>query len=99
MMPPNDPLEWHRRALAGESLPITTTPECGWFLQKNGKGSFLPASIYWERQVDENGEIIGDDILRAEVGGAARDPEEIWPWLAKRPISKSEYDKYLEAMF
>ena len=95
----NDPYTWHRAALAGEKPPIHTEPECGWFLYKAGAGKFLPASIYWEPQTDEDGNRIGDDILRAEVGGASRDPEEIWVYLAKRPVSKSEYDQYLEAMF
>ncbi len=94
-----DPYDWHRRALAGEKPPIHTEPECGYFLSKVGTGKFLPASIYWEPHLDENGERIADDVLRAEVGGANRDPEEVWLYLARRPVSKDEYDQYLAAMF
>lgn len=81
-----------------------STPECGYFLRPVGKEGnerkFLPAAIYWERQIDpETGEVLGDDILRCDVGGALCDPDEAWLWLAKRPISKEEYDERISELF
>jgi hypothetical protein len=99
-----DPYAWHRSALAGNKPPLHTTPECGWFLRPIGKvgneRQFLPASVYWERQIDpETGEILGDDILRCEVGGVQCEPEEEWLWISKRPISEAEYMERIAALF
>lgn len=98
-----DPLEWHRKKMAGEAAATTTTPECGWFLRPVGKvgkeTKYLPASIYWEPRVNDDGERVNDDILRCEVGGAQVDPEEEWLFIAKRPISKDEYDMRTVALF
>ena len=93
-----DPYDWHKRALGGEKPPIHSEPECGWFLYKSPHG-MIPASIYWEAcPVDDDGEIIGDEVLRCEIGGEYRDPEEYWLHLAKRPITKEEYEqRQLEA--
>jgi hypothetical protein len=94
-----DPYTWHKRAIAGEKPPIHTTAECGWFLYKSQDG-MVPASIFWESpEIDpETGEILADQELRCEIGGVAADPQEMWLWLAKRPISKSEYEQRLAAL-
>lgn len=90
-----DVFAWHRAMLAGEKPPTYSTPECGWFLHKSFYG-LVPASIYWEGQIDpETGELLGDEVLRCEIGGVQMDPLEAWSWLAKRPIPKDEYERRL----
>lgn len=90
--------------MAGKKPPVHSTPEVGWFLRYIGMAGnerqYLPASVYWQRQIDEEtGEILGDDILRCDVGGVLVDPEEAWLSIAKRPISEQEYMTRLSALF
>lgn len=91
--PTADQYEWHSRALAGENPPVTYEAQPGWFLRKDKVG-MVPCSIWLEQPVDEEtGELLGDEVLLAECGGVACDASEAWTWLAKRPISKDEYDR------
>lgn len=103
-----DPYAWHAAAMAGLKPPVHSDPECGWFLRYTGTDGkemnyerhYLPASVYWERQIDpETGEILGDDILRCDIGGVFVDPEAAWISIAKRPISEDEYMTRLSALF
>jgi|DEB19_MinimDraft_3_1074340.scaffolds.fasta_scaffold04394_3 hypothetical protein len=96
-MPQNDPLRWHKRAVGGEKPPIHTEPECGYFLIKTQAG-MLPVSIFWHGERDEFGDLIEDEKLCAELAGAAREPDDVWPICAKRPISKEEYLERLWAL-
>ena len=57
-----DPLAWWRDAIAGKKPPITTTPECGFFVVRM-RGTMVPASILWEGPTDENGDPCGDQKL------------------------------------
>lgn len=89
---------WHRAMLAGEKPPTYSTPEAGWYLHKGFYG-MVPASIYWEGPIDpETGELVGDEVLRCEIGGVQNDPVEAWTWIAKRPISRAEYDERMARM-
>lgn len=99
-----DAYAWHRAAMAGKKPPVHSEPECGWFLRPVGKDGkekvFLPASVYWERQIDEEtGEVLGDDVLRCDVGGVLCDPVAAWLWISKRPISEAEYNARIAAIF
>lgn len=90
--------------MAGLKPPVHSEPEAGWFLRYTGmqgnERQYLPASVYWERNIDpETGEVLGDDILRCDVGGVAVDPEDAWLSIAKRPISEDEYMTRLSALF
>ena len=84
---------WHRDALAGKKPQITHEPECGWFRRKLVKGGpFVPARIFYEQPVDETtGELIGDEVMRCEVDGKRRVPDDEWTWLASDPISQEEF--------
>ncbi len=62
-------------------------------------GPFIPARIWWEpSQIDpETGELLSDEQCRAEVDGQRVDPWRDWTWIARRPISETEW-KWLRAM-
>lgn len=92
---------WHRKALAGDKPQVTNEPQCGWFVRRLIRnGPFVPASIYFEAEVDpDTGELLGDETMRCEVAGEQRDPEDEWLWLASRPISEAEYAKLLGQIF
>lgn len=105
-MPTTTAYEWHRKAMAGENPAVTYEPQCGFYLKRDpppldpvtrepvGKGPFVPCSIWLEQPVDdETGELLGDEVLLCECGGVETDAAEAWSWLAKRPISKEEYDR------
>ncbi len=88
-----DGLDWWRKALAGEKPPITTTPEAGYFVHRASRSEpFVPCRIYWQGEHDENGDLVGDETLHAEIGGVECDAEEMWLWWSKRPVTKEEYD-------
>jgi len=85
--------DWHMRAIRGEKVRYTHAPECGWFVTRYiPRGAPIPASIYMEQPTDpETGELIGDEVFRAEILGAPMDAEEAWLRLAKRPICRLYY--------
>lgn len=106
--PTKDAWEWHRAALAGENPSVTYEPQVGYFVRRDkppldpetrqpvGVGNFIPCSIWLEQPVDDaTGELLGDEVLLCECGGVLADPAEMWTWLAKRPISKEEYERLL----
>lgn len=98
--PTEDAMDWHRRTMAGENPPVTHEPQPGWFLRREEKGGpFIPCSIWLDQPVDpETGELLGDEVLLCECGGSETDAQEAWTWLAKRPISKEEYDERMVAL-
>jgi hypothetical protein len=89
--------DWHARALRGEKVRYTHDPEAGWFVTRFvPRGAPIPASIWLEQDIDpETGELLGDEVWRAEILGESRDPEETWMRCAKRPICKLYYDQLL----
>lgn len=87
---------WHRDAMDPQVklLAITGEPQCGWYTRRLVKGGLIvPARIWLHQEIDETtGELIGDEVLRCEVAGKERDPDDEWMWLAASPITEAEYD-------
>jgi hypothetical protein len=55
-------------------------------------GPFVPVKIFLEQQIDpETGELLGDEVMRCEVDGKRRVPEEEWTWVADNPISEEDF--------
>lgn len=68
-------------------------PQCGWFKRRLVKdGPWVPARIWLEQKIDQDGELTAPEILRCEVDGRPRDPHNEWTWLAARPIGKKEFE-------
>lgn len=97
---------WWESAVAGLDPPIhEDEPQAGFFKVRRfpyGKwpqGPFVAARVWWvPGQTDpETGELLSDEICRAEVDGRPTDPWRAWPWLARRPIPESEW-MWLKAM-
>lgn len=87
--------EWHRASLdpSVKLLAITGEPQCGWYTRRLVKGGpIVPARIWLHQEIDEDGELVGPEILRCEVAGKERDPDEEWMYLADSPITQAEYD-------
>jgi hypothetical protein len=80
-------------SLADEAAPFVNDPQCGWYKTMLVKGGpFVPVAIFIERDVaPDTGELLSDEILRAEVNGMSVDPEGAWLWCWETPISESEY--------
>jgi hypothetical protein len=98
---PSIAYRWHRAAMAGKTPAITHEPECGWFRRKLVKGGpYVPVRIFLEQETDpETGELLGDEIMRCEVAGKRRPPEEEWTWVADKPISREEYLEMVSGSF
>lgn len=87
---------WHRAAISGDAPPIHDgLPECGWYRRRMVKGGpWVPVRIFVRREVDtETGELLGPEILVADVDGKLDDPVRHWTYLT--PITKAEYDALL----
>lgn len=84
---------WHSAAVAGKKPAITSEPQCGWFKRQLRKdGPYVGARIFMEQPMDrETGELIGDEVMRCEVDGKRRVPEEEWLWLAGDPITLEDF--------
>jgi hypothetical protein len=108
MRRPSTPAErwaWWEAAVAGENPPTHDwDPHQGYFAVRRfrygewAKGPFVPARVWWEPgEIDpETGELLTDERCRAEVDGKPVNPWSSWTWLARRPISESEW-KWLRA--
>lgn len=97
---PEEALAWWRGALlrpekSREGIP--DEPRCGWFKRKLAKGGvFVPARIWLEQEIGEDGELLDDPKLLCEVNGQPAEPDDQWSYLAGNPISEAEF-KYLTA--
>ena len=101
MRKPTDPTElyfWWECALAGMDVKYhENQPECGWFktrekLDYRQYGPWLPVKIWLHSPTDENGFLDGDEELRAYRDGEAVDPQDIWVWCCRYPITEEEYE-------
>ena len=80
------------------TTPVATEPEIGFYrVRLVSRGPWVPAFIWSDAPRDEHGELDGDEVLRAELGGkmvwtsedgTAAPP--LWPWW---PCDRSEYDR------
>lgn len=97
----DDPYAWHRAALAGRKPAIyEDEPQCGWYCRRTEyQGPLYPATIFWEGERDEDGTLISDEVLRCEVKGLRRDPDEEWVYLAKFPITQAHYLRLMGELF
>jgi hypothetical protein len=105
---PSTPAErwaWWEAAVAGEAPPVhEAEPQTGFFAVRRFRygdwrqGPFVPARVWWEPgEIDpETGELLSDERCRAEIDGKPADPWSKWTWIARRPISESEW-KWLKA--
>lgn len=85
-------LDWHRRALAGDAPPVTHEPHCGFFRRRLVRGGpWVPACIWLDQNVGEDGELMAPETFLCVVGDATEDAEEQWTYLCANPISESEY--------
>lgn len=100
-IPPEDALAWWRGAVAlpeyeRRDTPIPDEPCPGFFQCKLVKGGiFVPARIWLEQDVGEDGELLGAE-LRCEVNGEPADPFDKWSYLCGEPISEAQFN-YLTA--
>lgn len=89
---------WHTQALDDMRLHLAISvdgnPECGWFKCRYVKGGpFVPARIWMFQPIDdESGELVGDEILQAEINGKHADPIDKWSWICSHPITEAEYN-------
>lgn len=90
--PASELYRWHRDALDGLNPPITETAHCGWYRRKFVRGGpWVPARVWMEQPTDDEGYLTDDEVLRCEVNGKPRDPEEEFSWLANNPITEAEF--------
>lgn len=89
---------WHRAAMAGYPQPIhNDEPQPGFFKRRLVKGGvFVPARIYWEQEIGDDGELVDQPVLRCEIDGMPADALDQWSYLAGSPISETEH-RYLTA--
>lgn len=81
-----------RAALAGKNPQITHEAQCGFFRRKLVKdGPWVGVVIWVEQDTDEIGELIAPEVMRCEVNGRMRDPEDEWTYVADKPISEERY--------
>jgi hypothetical protein len=83
-------------------MPIhDSTPQAGYFLTRLvARGAYVPGSIWLEQQVcPETGELLADEVYRAEILGEEVDANEAWLWLSKRPICRLFYLEKLGSIF
>ena len=100
-----DEWAWWEASVAGETPEVNESePHSGYYAVRRfpygewPRGPFVPARIWWERQVDEEtGELLADEVCRCEVDGKLVNPWRTWTWVAKRPISWEEWT-WLKAM-
>jgi hypothetical protein len=95
---------WWEAAVAGQEPPVhEMDPHAGFYAVRKfpygqwAQGPFVPARIWWEADIDpETGELASPEECRAEIDGVFVNPWSTWTWLARRPISESEW-KWLKA--
>jgi hypothetical protein len=92
---------WWEAAVDGDAPPVTEDdPQPGFYAVRKfpygqwPRGPLVPARIWIEPgEIDpETGELLSDERLCAEVDGKPADPWRTWTWVAKRPVSLSEWE-------
>ena len=99
--PPDAKWAWWEAAIDGRAPPIhEDQPQQGFYAVRRfrygewARGPFVPARIWWEPgEIDpDTGELLTDERCRCEIDGRPADPWRNWTWLARRPISLSEFE-------
>jgi len=92
---------WHEQAIAGLAPPVyENEPQSGFYAVRKfrygewARGPMVPACVWWEPgEIDpETGELLSDERCCAEIDGKPVNPWREWSWLARRPISLSEWE-------
>lgn len=88
---------WWRATLDGQRPPTTLDPQCG-FYRVRVRGLWQPCAIDIApgEVCPETGELLGPEELVCTVDGVRRDPDEIWSYAAKHPITEANF-RALEA--
>lgn len=81
---------WWSRAHADPGAPRPQHPQCGLF-RARVNNQWRAASIDLHQEIDESGELAGDERLVCFVDGAERDADAAWPWLD--PVSEHEFQR------
>jgi hypothetical protein len=67
-------------------------PEPGYYAVKLIKdGPLIPLRIWLEREFDEAGDQMADDVIKCLVDGREADWRKFWPYCAKHEISAEQY--------
>lgn len=98
------------RAISGEDLPSISPDEyyndiyCGFFKLRKfpygqwPKGPWIPARVWMdEAEIDEAGELLGDEVWHVEIDGRRVNTWRAWPIVRARPITEDEF-KWLTAL-
>lgn len=102
---PEQRWSWWEAAVDGQNPPVSEDePQAGFYAVRKFrygewvKGPFVPARVWWEPgEIDpETGELLSDERCCAEVDGKPVNPWRSWTWIARRPVSLSEW-KWLVA--
>jgi hypothetical protein len=90
--PTPNALAWYESQASANPLPPTHEPQPGYFKQRLVRGGpWVPVRIWYDFTLDDNGELASDEVLKCEVDGKPADPETVWTYVAKRTISKAEF--------
>lgn len=98
--PIDEQLLWHTAALASgaDAMTVSGDPQVGWYQRRLvKKGCWVPARIWLEQEVGDDGELLSDQKLRCEVDGVERDAADQWLWLCQNPITERAFN-YLKKL-
>lgn len=88
-----DDREWWRAAIAGDRPAITSEPRAGFYKRRLVKGGpFVPVAIWFERELDEAGDLLSDEVVKCTVDGRLADVDSTWSYCAGSPITEAEFD-------
>lgn len=77
-----------------------SVPVPGFYRRRMVRGGVWVAARIWvedgERDPDTN-ELLSDQVIRCEVGGAQADPIAQWSYLAGQPITEAEFEYLMAA--
>lgn len=87
--------DWWSRALAGERVHVRDgEPMPGYYKTRIVRGGpWVPARIWIEREIDDDGEQMNPDAFRCIVDGVERDALQEWVRLSAYPIPAAEYER------
>lgn len=68
-------------------------PQPGWYRTRLVRGGVYVGARIWldAERCPESGDLLSDEVLRAEVDGKPADPHDVWMRCADEPVSAEEY--------